>query len=91
MGVALIVTRRLIGATTAGLAQVRRHGLELTPRSAGGSTRSWSSALALGVRRARLRRRVFGYFGELIMVFFLAWLLAFMLGPLVTRARRSRS
>src|SRR5919107_6431061 len=30
--------------------------------------------------------QVFAYFGELIMVFFLAWLLAFMLGPLVNRA-----
>jgi predicted PurR-regulated permease PerM len=31
---------------------------------------------------------LFAYFGELIMVFFLAWLFAFMLGPIVNRVHR---
>ena len=31
---------------------------------------------------------VLGYFGDLIMVFFLAWLLAFMLSPVPDAAHR---
>src|SRR5262249_40032893 len=31
---------------------------------------------------------IFGIFGDLIMIFFLAWLLAFMLGPVIDRVYR---
>ena len=40
-------------------------------------------ALALGFIVLGFVGVVFAYFGDLIMVFFLAWLLAFMLGPVV--------
>lgn len=61
-------------------------GFQLTPRE-----RSWFDAvLVLGA--IALAFVVLGYvglvlafFGDLIMVFFLAWLLAFMLGPVVKR------
>ncbi len=62
-------------------------GFELTPRE-----RRWFDAIlvlgavALAFIVLGFVAVVFGYFGELIMVFFLAWLLAFMLGPLVNRA-----
>lgn len=62
-------------------------GFELTPRE-----RRWFDAIlvlgavALAFIVLGFIAVVFGYFGELIMVFFLAWLLAFMLGPLVNRA-----
>src|SRR5688500_15044515 len=59
-------------------------GFELTPRE-----RRWFDtilvlgAVALGFIVLGFVGVVFAYFGELIMVFFLAWLLAFMLGPVV--------
>ena len=59
-------------------------GFELTPRE-----RRWFDAilvlgaLTLGFIVLGFVGVVFGYFGDLIMVFFLAWLLAFMLGPVV--------
>jgi predicted PurR-regulated permease PerM len=59
-------------------------GFQLTPRE-----RRWFDAilvfgaLALGFIVLGFAGVVFAYFGELIMVFFLAWLLAFMLGPVV--------
>src|SRR5829696_1398319 len=59
-------------------------GLELTPRE-----RRWFDAilvlgaLALAFIVLGFVGVLFAYFGELIMVFFLAWLLAFMLGPVV--------
>ena len=62
-------------------------GFELTPRE-----RRWFdavlvlAAVALAFVVLGFVGGVLGYFGDLIMVFFLAWLLAFMLGPLVTRA-----
>jgi predicted PurR-regulated permease PerM len=62
-------------------------GFELTPRE-----RRWFDAilvlgaLALGFIVLTFVGAIFGIFGDLIMVFFLAWLLAFMLGPLVNRA-----
>ena len=62
-------------------------GFELTPRE-----RRWFDAIlvlgaiALAFIVLGFVAVVFGYFGDLIMVFFLAWLLAFMLGPLVNRA-----
>lgn len=61
--------------------------LDLTPRE-----RRWFDAIlvlgaiALTFIVLGFVAVLFGYFGELIMVFFLAWLLAFMLGPLVNRA-----
>ena len=61
-------------------------GFELTPRE-----RRWFDAilvlgaLALGSSSSVRRRRSSPIFGDLIMVFFLAWLLAFMLGPVVNR------
>jgi predicted PurR-regulated permease PerM len=62
-------------------------GFDLTPRE-----RRWFDAIlvlgavALGFIVLGFAGIVFAYFGELIMVFFLAWLLAFMLGPLINRA-----
>jgi predicted PurR-regulated permease PerM len=62
-------------------------GFELTPRE-----RRWFDAililgaLALGFICVTFVGAIFAIFGDLIMVFFLAWLLAFMLGPLVNRA-----
>jgi predicted PurR-regulated permease PerM len=62
-------------------------GLELTPRE-----RRWFDAvlvlgaLALAFIVLSFVGVIFAVFGDLIMVFFLAWLLAFMLGPLVNRA-----
>jgi predicted PurR-regulated permease PerM len=62
-------------------------GFELTPRE-----RRWFDAilvlgaLALGFIVLTFVGAIFAIFGDLIMVFFLAWLLAFMLGPLVNRA-----
>ncbi|HET9851282.1 MAG TPA: AI-2E family transporter [Candidatus Limnocylindrales bacterium] len=62
-------------------------GFQLTPRE-----RRWFDAvlilgaLALGFVVLTFVGAIFAIFGDLIMVFFLAWLLAFMLGPLVTRA-----
>jgi predicted PurR-regulated permease PerM len=59
-------------------------GFEFTPRE-----RRWFDAilvlgaLALGFIVLGFVGVIFAYFGELIMVFFLAWLLAFMLGPVV--------
>ena len=59
-------------------------GFELTPRE-----RRWFDAIlvlgaiALGFIVLGFVGVVFAYFGDLIMVFFLAWLLAFMLGPVV--------
>jgi predicted PurR-regulated permease PerM len=61
-------------------------GFELTPRE-----RRWFDAilvlgaLALGFIVLGFVGAIFAVFGELIMVFFLAWLLAFMLGPVVNR------
>jgi predicted PurR-regulated permease PerM len=61
-------------------------GFELTPRE-----RGWFDAilvlgaLALGFIVLSFVGVIFGIFGDLIMVFFLAWLLAFMLGPIVSR------
>jgi predicted PurR-regulated permease PerM len=58
--------------------------MELTPRE-----RSWFDAvlvlgaLALGFIVLSFVGEVFAIFGDLIMIFFLAWLLAFMLGPVV--------
>jgi len=59
-------------------------GFELTPRE-----RRWFDAvlvlgaIALGFVVLGFVSVVFAFFGELIMVFFLAWLLAFMLLPVV--------
>jgi predicted PurR-regulated permease PerM len=59
---------------------------QLTPRE-----RRWFDsilvlgALALGFIVLGFVGVIFAIFGELIMVFFLAWLFAFMLGPLVNR------
>jgi predicted PurR-regulated permease PerM len=59
---------------------------QLTPRE-----RRWFdavlvlAALALGYIVVTFIGAVFGVFGDLIMVFFLAWLLAFMLSPIVNR------
>jgi predicted PurR-regulated permease PerM len=59
-------------------------GFDLTPRE-----RTWFDAIlvlgavALGFIVLGFFGVLFAYFGELIMVFFLAWLLAFMLGPVV--------
>ena len=59
-------------------------GFQLTPRE-----RRWFDAilvlgaLALGFIVLGFAGVLFAYFGELIMVFFLAWLLAFMLTPVV--------
>lgn len=59
---------------------------QMTPRE-----RRWFDAilvlgaLALGFVVLGFVGVLFAYFGELIMVFFLAWLLAFMLGPVVNR------
>ncbi len=61
-------------------------GFELTPRE-----RRWFDvilvlgAVALGFIVLTFVGAIFAIFGDLIMVFFLAWLLAFMLGPLVNR------
>ncbi len=61
-------------------------GFQLTPRE-----RSWFDAvlvlgaIALAFVVMGYVGVVLAYFGELIMVFFLAWLLAFMLGPVVNR------
>lgn len=61
-------------------------GFELTPRE-----RRWFDAilvlgaLALGFIVLGFVGVIFAFFGDLIMVFFLAWLLAFMLGPVVNR------
>jgi predicted PurR-regulated permease PerM len=61
-------------------------GFELTPRE-----RSWFDAilvlgaLALGFIVLSFVGVIFAFLGDLIMVFFLAWLFAFMLGPVVNR------
>jgi predicted PurR-regulated permease PerM len=61
-------------------------GFEMTPRE-----RSWFDAilvlgaLALGFIVLSFVGVIFAFFGDLIMVFFLAWLFAFMLGPVVNR------
>jgi predicted PurR-regulated permease PerM len=61
-------------------------GFELTPRE-----RRWFEAvlvlgaLALGFIVLGFVGVIFAIFGDLIMVFFLAWLLAFMLGPIIER------
>jgi len=61
-------------------------GFELTPRE-----RTWFDAilvlgtLALGFIVLAFIGVIFTVFGDLIMVFFLAWLFAFMLGPVVNR------
>jgi len=60
--------------------------LQLTPRE-----RRWFDAIlvlaafALGFIVIGFVGQIFGVFGDLIMVFFLAWLLAFMLSPVVDR------
>src|SRR5262245_7092579 len=60
--------------------------IELTPRE-----RRWLDAIlvlgaiALGFIVLAMVGQVFVVFGDLIMVFFLAWLFAFMLGPVVNR------
>jgi predicted PurR-regulated permease PerM len=62
-------------------------GFEMTPRE-----RRWFDAilvlgaLALAFIVLTFVGAIFAIFGDLVMVFFLAWLLAFMLGPLVNRA-----
>ena len=64
-------------------------GFELTPRE-----RRWFdailvlAALALGFVVIEFVGVIFGIFGDLIMVFFLAWLLAFMLSPVIDRVYR---
>jgi predicted PurR-regulated permease PerM len=61
-------------------------GFQLTPRE-----RSWFDAIlvlgavALAFIVLGFVGVIFAIFGDLIMVFFLAWLLAFMLGPLIER------
>src|SRR6185369_10212881 len=61
-------------------------GFEMTPRE-----RRWFDAilvlgaLALGFIVLGFVGVIFAIFGDLIMVFFLAWLFAFMLGPIVNR------
>src|SRR5258705_736401 len=61
-------------------------GFELTPRE-----RRWFDtvlvlgALALAFIVLGYVGVIFAIFGDLIMVFFLAWLLAFMLGPIIER------
>ncbi|HUQ42899.1 MAG TPA: AI-2E family transporter [Candidatus Limnocylindria bacterium] len=61
-------------------------GFNLTPRE-----RRWFDAilvlgaLALAFVVLGFVGVLFGFFGDLIMLFFLAWLLAFMLGPIVNR------
>ena len=61
-------------------------GFQLTPRE-----RTWFDAvlvlgaITLGFVVLGYVGVVFAFFGDLIMVFFLAWLLAFMLGPVVNR------
>ena len=61
-------------------------GFELTPRE-----RRWFDAIlvlgafALAFIVLGFVGAIFAIFGDLIMVFFLAWLLAFMLGPVVNR------
>ena len=61
-------------------------GFQLTPRE-----RRWFDAilvlgaLALGFVVLGYVGAIFATFGDLIMVFFLAWLFAFMLGPIVNR------
>ena len=63
-------------------------GFELTPRE-----RRWFDAIlvlaavALGFVVLGFVGVVFAVFSDLIFVFFLAWLLAFMLSPLVSRLR----
>jgi predicted PurR-regulated permease PerM len=64
-------------------------GFELTPRE-----RRWFDAilvlgaLTLGFIVLGFVAAMFAIFGDLIMVFFLAWLLAFMLGPIIERVNR---
>ncbi|TME10235.1 MAG: AI-2E family transporter [Chloroflexi bacterium] len=64
-------------------------GFELTPRE-----RRWFDtvlvlgALALAFIVLGFVGVIFAVFGDLVMVFFLAWLLAFMLGPLVNRVHQ---
>ena len=61
-------------------------GFELTPRE-----RRWFDAIlvlaavALGFIVLAFVAQVFVVFGDLVMVFFLAWLFAFMLGPVINR------
>ncbi len=61
-------------------------GFELTPRE-----RRWFDAIlvlgaiALGFIVLGFVGVIFAIFGDLVMVFFLAWLFAFMLGPIVNR------
>src|SRR5215510_11235322 len=63
--------------------------IQLTPRE-----RRWFEAIlvlgaiALGFVVLGFVAAVFALFGDLILIFFLAWLLAFMLGPLVNRVTR---
>jgi predicted PurR-regulated permease PerM len=64
-------------------------GFQLTPRE-----RRWFdailvlAALALAAVVVGFVGGIFAIFGDLIMVFFLAWLLAFMLGPVIDRVYR---
>ena len=64
-------------------------GFELTPRE-----RRWFDAIlvlgavALGFIVLGFVGVIFAVFGDLIMVFFLAWLFAFMLGPLINRVNK---
>src|SRR3954452_11848554 len=66
-----------------------RMSLQLTPRE-----RRWFdailvlAALALAFVVIGFVGVIFGVFGDLIMVFFLAWLLAFMLGRVIDRVYR---
>ena len=63
--------------------------IELSPRE-----RRWLdaalglAAIALGFVVLGFIGQVVGYFSDLILVFFLAWLLAFMISPIVTRLYR---
>jgi predicted PurR-regulated permease PerM len=64
-------------------------GFQLTPRE-----RRWFDAIlvlatfALAAVVVGFVGAIFAVFGDLIMVFFLAWLLAFMLGPVIDRVYR---
>jgi predicted PurR-regulated permease PerM len=63
-------------------------GFEMTPRE-----RRWFdavlilAAISLGFIVLGFIGQVFGLFSDLIFIFFLAWLLAFIISPLVTRLR----
>src|SRR5437867_2110929 len=62
---------------------------ELTPRE-----RRWFDAIlvllaiVLGFVVLGFVAQLFALFGDLIMVFFLAWLLAFMLGPIIEQVHK---